>query len=501
MSNAPLAVEARQLTRDYPGVRALDGADLACRPGRVHALLGENGAGKSTLVRCLTGNDRPDSGEIRIDGEAADLASPRHALDLGVSAVYQELTILPEMSIADNVMLGQERSSRGLLRRADQQAVVADALARVQLDSLDPAMLAGEVSLANKQLVEIARALVRNSRVLILDEPSAVLSGDKLEALHSVVRNLASAGTAVLYITHLLDEVAELADDVTVLRDGRTISTGSAQDYPVDRIVGEMVGRDIAPDTDDQRELGHVVLRCNGLAPKATTRAATPLDLEVRAGEIVGVAGLVGSGRSRMLKTVAGVHARAAGSVEVDGEQVAASVRAAVDAGVVFVPEERKTDGLVLSMTAAANMTLTDLGAAATGGWIASEKEERIFGEERARLGIRTSGPDQVVGQLSGGNQQKIVIAKWLRRNPRVLVMDEPTRGVDIGAKAEIYRIVRELAAAGLCVIFASSELPEILALADRTLVCRDGGVVGQLSGAEMTEHSIMALALAVEAA
>src|SRR5690625_2949830 len=501
MSNPPLAVEARHISRDYPGVRALDGADLACRHGHIHALLGENGAGKSTLVRSLTGNDQPDSGEIRIGGETVELASPRDALRHGISAVYQELTILPEMSIADNVMLGQERTSRGVLRRADQQPLITEALARVHLDSIDPTPLAGEISLANKQLVEIARALVRNSRVLILDEPSAVLSGDKLQALHTVVRNLAATGTSILYITHLLDEVTALADDVTVLRGGRSISTGPVEQYPVDRIVREMVGRDITADVDNGRELGDIVLHCRDLTPKATTRPTAPLDLEVRAGEIIGVAGLVGSGRSRMLRTIAGIHERAAGTVEVNGAGVGESVRAAVGAGVVFIPEERKTDGLVLTMTAAANMTLTDLNAAATGGWIAPAKEEGIFDEERIRLGIRTSGPTQVVGQLSGGNQQKVVIAKWLRRNPRVLIMDEPTRGVDVGAKAEIYRIVRELAASGLCVIFASSELPEILTLADRAVVCRDGGGVGQVSGDHMTEHAIMSLALAVEAA
>jgi ABC-type sugar transport system ATPase subunit len=500
MSSAAAAVAG--LTKEYPGVRALDGVDLELHAGRVHALLGENGAGKSTLVRCLTGNTAPSAGELRVDGEAVRFASPRDALDRGVAAVYQELTVLPHMSIADNVMLGNERGRRGWLMRRQQEHVVGRALERVRLGDLDPARPAGDLSLANQQLVEIARALVRDSRVLILDEPSAVLSADKVEALHELVRDLASSGHAIVYITHLLEEVEALADDVTILRDGRTVSTGPAADYPVDRIISEMVGREITAAWDgDRAEPGEVVLACEGLLPRATTRPAGAVDLTVRAGEVVAMAGLVGSGRSRILRTIAGVHQRRGGRVVVDGRSVDDSVRGAVAAGVVLVPEERKTDGLVLDMTLAANITLTDLGSVSRAGFVDRARERAAYASEGERLRIRATGPDQIVGQLSGGNQQKAVIAKWLRRDPRVLLLDEPTRGVDVGAKAEIYRIIRQLAAEGRAVVFASSELPEVIGLADRVVVCRDGAIVGELAGDDMTEQAILRLALGAEVA
>ncbi|WP_436700784.1 sugar ABC transporter ATP-binding protein [Nocardioides sp. BYT-33-1] len=499
---ADVVVHAEGLVKDYPGVRALDGVDLGLRSGRVHALLGENGAGKSTLVRCLTGNTTPTSGTLRVAGQPRRLGSPRDALDQGICAVYQELTVLPYLSVADNVMLGQERSRRGVLRRRHQREVAGRALARVGLDRVDPRAPAGELSLANQQLVEIARALVRDPRVLILDEPSAVLSSDKLEALHRVVRELADSGHAILYITHLLDEVAALADDVTVLRDGRTVSSGAVEDYPVERIVTEMVGREVESLLGGAGgEHGDVVLSCAGLRPVARTRPAAPLDLEVRAGEIVGLAGLVGSGRSRMLRTIAGAHPRAAGKVRVDGVDVGTTVRDAVGAGVVLVPEERKTDGLILDMTLGANVTLTTLSKVSRLGHIDARAEADAYWDEARRLRIRATGPAQRVGELSGGNQQKAVIAKWLRRDPRVLVMDEPTRGVDVGAKAEIYRIIRDLAAEGRSVVFASSELPEVLGLADRVLVFRGGGLAGELTGERRTEADVMRLAMGAEVA
>jgi ABC-type sugar transport system ATPase subunit len=493
----PAVLEARGLTKSFPGVRALDRADLSCRPGRVHALVGENGAGKSTLVRILTGNQPPDEGKLLLDGEPVRFGSPREALAAGITAVYQELTVLPAMSVADNVMLGQERTARGMLDRAAQDREVRSALARVGLGDLDPRTRAEELSLANQQLVEIARALVRRSRVIVLDEPSAVLSGDKLEALFDVVRGLAADGVAVVYISHLLEEVTDLADDVTVLRDGRVVSTGPATGYGIPRIIREMVGRDVdtvfppLPAPSDE-----VVLRVRGLVPRSSSRAPAPLDLDIRAGEIVGVAGLVGSGRSRLLRTLAGVHPRAAGTVEVAGRRVPDSLRQAIASGVALVPEERKTEGLVLPLPVRANTTLAALGQVLRAGFLAGRRERALFREEQQRLGIRTSGPEQTTGQLSGGNQQKIVLAKWLRRNPRLLLLDEPTRGVDIGAKTEIYRLVTRLAVEGMAVLMVSSDLPEVLGLSHRVLVCRGGGVAGELSGDEINEENVMHVAL-----
>jgi len=489
---------ARGLTMTYPGVRALDRVDLNLRPGRVHALLGENGAGKSTLVRLLTGSSAPQDGHLLLDGEAVQLASPRDAARRGITAVYQEPSLLPAMSVQDNVVLGQERRSSGLLdRRGDGERARA-ALGRVGLAALHLQTKVEDLSLANQQLVEIARALVRRSRVVILDEPSAVLSGDKLAALHAVVRALAAEGVAVLYITHLLDEVAELADDVTVLRDGRNVSTGTADGYDVARIIREMVGRDldtVFPPRRTPRD--NVVLEVRGLVPASTTTHPKPLNLTARAGEVVALAGLVGCGRSRLLRTLGGSHTRVAGTVHCGGETVAASVRAAIAAGVVLVPEERKTDGLVLPLSAGANTSLTALHDVAHAGWLSSEREGGVFAEQQRQLGIKASSYRQGTWQLSGGNQQKIVLAKWLRTGPKVLLLDEPTRGVDVGAKAEIYRIITDLAAEGLTVVMASSDLPEVLGLAHRVLVFRAGAPVGELTGEEIHEETIMSLALA----
>jgi ABC-type sugar transport system ATPase subunit len=488
-------LEARELVKTFPGVRALDRVGLVSRPGRVHGLVGENGAGKSTLVRILTGNLLPDSGELLLGGMPARFANPRQALAAGITAVYQEPTVLPAMTLLDNVMLGQERSRLGRLERARQREIARGALARVGLDDLELDAPAESLSLANRQLVEIGRALVRRTRLLILDEPTAVLSGDKLEAIFRIVRGLAAEGVGVLYISHRMEEVTALADEVTVLRDGRDVSSGPVQDYDVARLVREMVGRDV--DTvfpDPQPPAEEVALRVRGLVPAGSPGPG--LDLDVRTGEIVALAGLLGSGRSRLLRALAAAGGRTAGSVAVGERRVPASLRGAVEAGVVMVPEERKAEGLVVTLPVRANTTLADLRGVAPRGWLAPARERAVYEEERERLSIRASGPDQGTWQLSGGNQQKVVLAKWLRRRPRVLLLDEPTRGVDVGAKTEIYAIVRRLAAEGMAVVFASSELPEVIGLAHRVLVCRGGRVAGELSGGEMDEERIMHLAL-----
>ena len=489
------ALGAREVTKSFPGVLALSEVSFACAPGRVHTLLGENGAGKSTLVRLLTGDQQPDAGTVVVADEDVHLGAPRDALARGIVPVYQELTVLPEMTVLDNVVLGQESARRGVLDRGRQRQVAREALARVSLGDLPLSTLAGDLSLANQQLVEIARAIARRSSVLILDEPSAVLSGDKLEVLHEVVRSIAADGTAVVYITHLLDEVHELADDVTVLRDGEVVSTGPVGEYTNDRIVREMVGRQVdqtfaeaAPPSEQ------VVLRVSDLVPRGSS--AAPVDLEVRAGEIVGLAGLVGAGRSRFLRTVAGARGRDSGVVRLGDARVRGSLASMIDAGVAFVPEERKRDGLVLDLSVAQNTTLTALREVSKLGFLGRRREAEAFTDEQERLDIRAAGPWQVTRQLSGGNQQKVAIAKWLRVTPRVLLLDEPTRGVDVGAKTEIYRIIRELAESGMAIVIASSELAEVIGLAHRVIVFRDGSAVGEVARDSDSSEKIMHLAL-----
>jgi ABC-type sugar transport system ATPase subunit len=498
-STSPPLLEVRGVSKSFAGVRALDRVGLTCRSGRVHAVLGENGAGKSTLVRILTGNTAPDEGDISLAGSRMSFHDPRRALAAGITAVYQELTVLPDMSILDNVLLGQEKTRRGIVQRRQERRIAQDVLARVGLGSVNLDLPAGMLSLANQQLVEIARALVRDTRLLILDEPSAVLSGDKLQSLFGVVRSVADHGIGVIYISHRLEEVKELAADITIFRDGHTVSSGTVDEYDVPRIIREMVGRDVDTIFPPLPEAGsRVVLKVRGLLPEGGHDTDEAIDLDIRAGELVSVAGLVGSGRSRLLRTLAGAQPRRAGTVEVQDRRVGTSVRDAVRAGIVLVPEERKTDGLVLPLSVCANATLASLRDVTSFGWLSLRRERAAFKQEEQRLQIRASGPDQITSQLSGGNQQKIVLSKWLRTQPKVLLLDEPTRGIDVGAKNEIYRIIREQAGRGLAVLIVSSDLPEVTGLAHRVVVCRQGSLVGEFSGDQINEESIMNLALGV---
>jgi rhamnose transport system ATP-binding protein len=478
-------------SKSYGAVQALRGASLAVEPGEVRALVGENGAGKSTIVRVLAGVHRPDSGEVLVDGEPAHFHNPTDARDQGIAVIYQEPTLFPDLSVAENVMMG--RHPLATMRRIDRGRLVAGV--RALLDrlgvSLDPSQPVRGLSIADQQIVEIAKALSFDARVLIMDEPTAALSGPEVERLFAVVRTLRDRGAGVLFISHRLDEVFAICSTVTVLRDGEVTFDGQTEGLTEDDLVTKMVGRELGelfPKTP--AEIGEPVLRVSRL-----TREGVFVDIsfDVRRGEIVGLAGLVGAGRSEVARAIFGVDRRDAGEVQVNGISLpGGSPSAAMSAGIGLVPEDRRAQGLVMELSVERNVTLTRLRALARLGVIGRGSERRAAAEWVERLRIKLHSFDDPVNFLSGGNQQKVVLAKWLATDPKVLIIDEPTRGIDVGTKAEVHRLMSELAGAGLAVLMISSELPEVLGMADRILVMHEGRLTAELSRAEATEEAVV---------
>jgi len=491
---APL-VEVRGISRQFPGVRALDDVSLTVGHGEVLAVIGENGAGKSTLLKILAGVQPPDSGAILVDGRPRRFRGVEDALQAGIALIHQELNLADNLDLAGNIFLGREPRRLGLLDLAAMRREAAGWLRLVGLD-LDPGTPLAELPIGRQQLVEIAKALSTRARLLIMDEPTSSLSARETETLFRVVKDLRSRGVSVIWISHRLGEVAELADRVVVLRDGRNagaIPHRAAIEH--ERMIRMMVGRDI--DRLARRPShppGEVVLAVRNLRTPA--HPSHPISLEVRAGEIVGIAGLVGAGRTELLTTLFGVTPAVAGSVAVGGRAVTPrSPLAAIAAGLALVPEDRKQQGLVLEMAVRENISLVALWPEGRAGFIDFARERRLAAEMIAALAIKTPGDRQAVQFLSGGNQQKVVLGKWLAMKPKVLLLDEPTRGIDVGAKAEIYDLVHRLAGQGLAVLFVSSELEEILTLADRALVMHEGRLAGELARGELTEENVMRLA------
>jgi rhamnose transport system ATP-binding protein len=487
---APL-VALRDATKAYGAVRALRDGNLALRAGEVRALMGENGAGKSTLVKVLAGVVRRDAGEMTVDGQPVDFHSPHDARDAGLAVIYQEPTLFPDLSIAENVVMGYH--PLGAFKRVDRRAMhrqVQGLLDRLGV-RLDPERPVRGLSIADQQIVEIAKALSFDARVLIMDEPTAALSGPEVERLFTVVRTLREEGAAVLFISHRLDEVFALCDTVTVMRDGAVVHDARIADMTPDEMVRRMVGRELSALFPKQAaSIGDPVVKVDRL-----TREGVFFDVsfEVRAGEIVALAGLVGAGRSEVARAIFGIDKADAGHVEVLGRRLpGGQPLAAMRAGIGFVPEDRRQQGLVMDLSIARNTALTRLRALTRAGLIRGSAETALAREWAQRLQLRFHRLEDPVATLSGGNQQKVVLAKWLATEPKLLIVDEPTRGIDVGTKAEVHRLLSDLAGRGVAVLMISSELPEVLGMADRVLVMHEGRLTAALTRDEADEESVI---------
>jgi len=492
-------LEMKGIGKTFPGVKALEGVSLSVREGQVHALLGENGAGKSTLIKILSGAYTRDEGEIVFDGAVADIKTPADAEQLGISTIYQEFNLTHNMTIAENIFLGHLPTKAG---RVDWATVKRRS--RELLDSLDVHLpvdtLTGGLSVAQQQMVEIAKALNRNTKILIMDEPSAVLGEKDIDNLFAVVRRLQATGIGIIYISHRLKEIFQLADEVTVLKDGRYIDTRQVADVTMDDLVRLMIGRDLE-DVYPRRkaEPGEVVLDVSHLAQ---AHLAKDVSFQLRAGEIIGFAGITGSGRTEAARVIFGADRATSGEMTLHGKPYRPrSPRDAINHGIALVTEDRKRQGLLLKLQVFFNTTVSGLDRLTSFGVLRLKDEMTLVQKWIKDLRIKTPSPEFLVVNMSGGNQQKVVLARWLSLGIKVFILDEPTRGIDVGSKAEIYRIMTDLANEGAAIIMISSELPEVLGMSDRVMVMRDGRIVKELARADASEEVVMQYAVGHEEA
>jgi len=489
-------LEMRGIDKRFPGVHALDGVSLTLQRGEVLALLGENGAGKSTLIKMLGGAQRPDAGEIRIGGQPVEIHSAVDSRRAGVAVIYQEFNLVPGLTVAENLYLGREQTRFGLIDHRAECERALQWLRKIGLD-IDPATRCGDLTVAQQQAVEIARALSTDARILVMDEPSAVLTLQEVDRLFAIVRDLRDRGIGIIYISHRLDEIDAIADRVMVLRDGRTVGGDVASELSRERLIEMMVGRPLEDEFPKHRaEIGEELLRVEGLS---RGRHVRDVSFSVNAGEIVGFAGLVGAGRTETMRLIAGVDGRESGRILLRGRPVPmGSPREAIARGVCLLSEDRKSEGLVLGLGASDNFGLPNLRRFSRGGFLDEGAEVKEFLRYRDDLSLRVSSPSQRVGDLSGGNQQKVVLAKWLARHADVLIFDEPTRGIDVGAKYEIYQLMNRLAGEGKAIVMVSSELPEILGMSDRIVVMHEGRIVGEFTDPSgTTQEDILGHAIA----
>jgi ribose transport system ATP-binding protein len=497
LNNQQPILEVRKISKSFPGVRALNNVDLRIWSGEVHALMGENGAGKSTLMKILSGAYRPDSGQILIDGKAVQFRNPHDARVAGIGIIYQELTVTPNLTVTGNVFLGSELKRFGFMKdTAGMDRKTREVLHRLGT-RFQASDRAANLLVAEQQQVEIARALFHRSRVLVMDEPTAALSDRETVRLFEIVRQLRSEGLAIIYISHRMAEVYELADRLSVLRDGEYVGELKRAEFSADKVIEMMVGRRVEEFYEhNNHTAGSVVLDVRNMDDGKRVKHAS---FQLRQGEVVGLAGLVGAGRTELARLVFGADKRKSGEVFLNGRKLKINrPQDAIRSGIGYVPEDRKLQGVFLQMSSAANITMNVIGRYAAGGVLNFGKLKERAEAEIEALRVRTASLASAAGGLSGGNQQKLLLARWLEINPKVLLLDEPTRGVDVGAKAEIYALIQRLVEKGMAVLFISSELPEIVGVCDRVLVMREGEISGELggdTGIEITQQNIMKLA------
>ena len=499
-ADATVILRLTGIVKEFPGVRALDGVDLEVRAGEVHCLLGQNGAGKSTLIKVLSGAHRPDAGRIEWLGAEVSFGNPQAAIRSGIATIYQELDLVEGLTVADNVYLGAEPRRFGFVRRGQMRADARRVLARLGHGEIPVAREVAKLPSAAKQIVSMARALSKDARLLIMDEPSAVLAHDEVRNLFRAIRDLTAHGIGIIYISHRLEEIRDIGDRVTVLKDGRAAAVNlDAKSTPTRELVSKMTGRTIEyvfpPRPEPPSRTGTPLLDVRGLS---LAGEFADVSLTVHSGEIVGVAGLVGSGRSELLETIYGARRPTAGAIWIDGRRLRpGDVRSAVRRGLGMAPEERKSQALILDDPVYRNITLASFDRYANAGFTSVRAERDRAARIAADLEVRPTGVDRPVRTLSGGNQQKVVVARWLLGETRLLLLDEPTRGVDVGARAELYQVIRRLADGGVGIVLVSSDVPEVLGLADRVLVMREGRVIHTGPAAELDEHTVLDMIMA----